>query len=258
LGLAAPRVALGPTVDAGEVKVLLFGLSAAVIPFVSIVFSLLFLVVQFGSTTLTPRLNLFRDDPLVWRTFGFFMGVFVGCAVAGLAIGSDRTVSVLVPIAAIVAVLAILVVFRALQFAAFRSIQLAPTLHEITQRGRAVIDALSADPYDERPEHRLALPPVVHVVRWPHRNTVLQQIDLPALVAAAERSAGVVELTIALGDFFREGGVVAHIRGTENRASIDDASSTRSQAAWNVPSIKTPDSRSGCSWASRCAHSPPP
>ena len=122
VGLAAPRIAGGPTVDAGEVKTLLFGLSA-VIPFVGIVFSLLFLVVQFGTTTLTPRLNIFRDDPLVWRSFGYFMGVFVGCAVAGLAIGSDKTVSVLVPIVALTAALGILVVFRSLQFAGFRSIQ---------------------------------------------------------------------------------------------------------------------------------------
>jgi uncharacterized membrane protein len=73
VGLAAPRISIGPTVNSDEVRILLFSLAAAVIPFVSIVFSLLFLVVQFGSTTLTPRLNLFRDDPLVWRAFGFFI-----------------------------------------------------------------------------------------------------------------------------------------------------------------------------------------
>jgi hypothetical protein len=37
---------------------------------VSIIFSLLFLVVQWAFSSLSPRLNLFRDDPIVWRTFG--------------------------------------------------------------------------------------------------------------------------------------------------------------------------------------------
>ena len=37
---------------------------------VSIIFSLLFLVVRRACSSLSPRLNLFRDDPIVWRTFG--------------------------------------------------------------------------------------------------------------------------------------------------------------------------------------------
>jgi formate hydrogenlyase subunit 4 len=40
-------------------------------------FSLLFLVVQWAFSSLSPRLNLFRDDPIVWRTFAFAIGVFV-------------------------------------------------------------------------------------------------------------------------------------------------------------------------------------
>jgi len=221
VGLAVPKITAGPTVEAVAVKTLLFGLSAAVIPFVGIVFSLLFLVVQFGNTALTPRLNLFRDDPLVWRSFGYFMGVFVGCAVAGLAIGSDQTVSVLVPIVALTAALGILVVFRSLQFAGFRSIQFAPTLRDIAERGRAIIDALYPEPFDEHAAGEDPVPPVTSQVRWPHHNSILQQIDLPALMVAAERSDSVVELTIAVGDVLREGAVVAQIRSTENRPSDD-------------------------------------
>ena len=216
LGLAAPSVSAGPTVPADEVKTLLFSLSAGVIAFISIVFSLLFLVVQFGSTTLTPRLNLFRDDPLVWRAFGYFMGVFAGCATAGLAIGGDNTVSIFVPILAMVAVLAALVIFRALQFAAFRSIQLATTLFDIVEHGRAVIDALYDEPYEEQDCSPPTLPAVTAELRWPNRSAVLQGIDLPALVSAAERSGSVIELTVAVGDILRENGVIATICGSEN------------------------------------------
>jgi hypothetical protein len=46
----------------------------------------------------------------VWRAFGFFIAVFVGCAVGGLAIGTHDSVSMFVPVAAIVAILALLVI----------------------------------------------------------------------------------------------------------------------------------------------------
>ena len=73
---------------------------------VSIIFSLLFLVVQWAFGSLSPRLNLFRDDPIVWRTFGLAIGIFVFSVTAALAIGNDPKVSVIVPIAEVVAVLA--------------------------------------------------------------------------------------------------------------------------------------------------------
>ena len=40
---------------------------AATVTFLRVVFSLLFLVVQFGSTTFTPRLTQFQDAPIAWR-----------------------------------------------------------------------------------------------------------------------------------------------------------------------------------------------
>jgi len=42
-----------------------------VLGLVSIIFSLLFLVGQWAFGSLSPRLTLFRDDPIVWRTFAF-------------------------------------------------------------------------------------------------------------------------------------------------------------------------------------------
>jgi hypothetical protein len=45
-----------------------------VLGLVTVIFSLLFLVVQWAFGSLSPRLNLFRDDPIVWRTFAFAIG----------------------------------------------------------------------------------------------------------------------------------------------------------------------------------------
>ena len=40
-------------------------------------YSLLFLVAQWAFSSLSPRLNLFRDDPIVWRIYELAIGIFV-------------------------------------------------------------------------------------------------------------------------------------------------------------------------------------
>jgi hypothetical protein len=57
-----------------------------------------------------PRLNLFRNDPIVWRTFAFYAAVVVYSLTAALVIGREERTSAVVPILAFVAVLAVIVV----------------------------------------------------------------------------------------------------------------------------------------------------
>ena len=52
----------------------------------ALVFSLLFLVVPYANTSLTPRLTLFRENPVVWHSFAFFVAVFVFLSVGGMAV----------------------------------------------------------------------------------------------------------------------------------------------------------------------------
>src|SRR5690606_17404930 len=72
LGGLLPSVAAGPTIESATVAPMLFGAAGGFISFIALVFSLLFLVVQYGNTSVSPRLTIFRDDPIVWHTFGFF------------------------------------------------------------------------------------------------------------------------------------------------------------------------------------------
>ena len=65
------------TVASTRVSDALVAVGFGVLGLVSVIFSLLFLVVQWAFGSLSPRLNLFRDDPIVWRTFAFAIGVFV-------------------------------------------------------------------------------------------------------------------------------------------------------------------------------------
>lgn len=156
LGLLVPLLHAGPQVDARPVVSLLFTLGFGVISLVSIIYSMLFLVVQFSASTFTPRLGLFRDEPIVWRLFAFSVGVFVFCISAALVIGARDRVSLLVPCAAVVLSLTALALMRTLQMRAFGSIQLGHALTAITTRAHQLFDTLYVRPYapDPRPGRR--------------------------------------------------------------------------------------------------------
>jgi uncharacterized membrane protein YdcZ (DUF606 family) len=83
-----------------------------VLRLVSVIFSLLFLAVQRAFSSLPPRLTLFRDDPIVWRTFAFAVGMFVFSVTTALVIGDQQKVSVIAPAAEMAAVLAATALIR--------------------------------------------------------------------------------------------------------------------------------------------------
>ena len=70
---------------------MLAGVGAATVTFLGVVFSLLFLAVQFGSATFTPRLTQFQDAPIAWRASAFYVGVVTYSLTAALVTGRDRT-----------------------------------------------------------------------------------------------------------------------------------------------------------------------
>jgi uncharacterized membrane protein len=211
LGLLLPRITVAPTVASSRVTDALVGVGFGVLGLVSIIFSLLFLVVQWAFSSLSPRLNLFRDDPIVWRTFGLAVGVFVFSVTAALVIGNDPEVSVIVPAAEVAGVLTAIALIRALQVKAFASIQLAPTLSAVAARGRGILDDLYPRPAPDGRPPAAPLPPLRRAVTWPHRQAILQQLDLRRLAGAG--GGAVVVLRARIGDTLQEGAVVAGLHG---------------------------------------------
>ena len=212
LGLLLPRITVAPTVASSRVTETLIGVGFGVLGLVSIIFSLLFLVVQWAFSSLSPRLNLFRDDPIVWRTFGLAVGVFVFSVTAALVIGNDPEVSVIVPAAEVAGVLAAIALIRALQVKAFASIQLAPTLSAIAARGRGILDELYPRPGPGGLHSATHLPPLRRAITWPHGQAILQQLDVRRLAGAAAGGA-VIVLRARIGDTLQEGAVVAGLHG---------------------------------------------
>ena len=213
LGVLLPRVSTGTSVASSRVTEALVGVGFGILGLVSIIFSLLFLVVQWAFGSLSPRLNLFRDDPIVWRTFGLAVGVFVFSVTSALAIGDKPQVSVIVPATEVVAMLAALAMLRTLQVRAFASIQLAPTLAAIATRGREIIDDLYPRPDPAGRPPAASLPPFRRAVTWPRGQVILQQLDLRRLVGAAD--GAVIVFRAGIGDTLQEGARLADLHGSE-------------------------------------------
>jgi uncharacterized membrane protein len=217
LGLLIPRISIWFTVPAVETGQMLLAVGAGLLTFIGVVFSLLFLVVQFGTTTFTPRLNLFHSSPIVWHAFGFYTGVLVFAFVAAFsASGTDR-VTGLIPIVTVALLLASIALFRSLQMRAFSSIQLASTLAQVTARGSRVLEGVYPDrPLNEGGES--ADPPVRaggrREVIWTREPGVLQTIDVPRILSAARDADATVEVVTPFGEMVQPRSPVAIVHGT--------------------------------------------
>jgi uncharacterized membrane protein len=231
LGVVVPQLSGGPTVPSNRTTEMLVAVGAGFVPFIGIVFSLLFLVVQFGATTFTPRLNLFRDAPIVWHAFSFFTAVIAFSFTAAFQIGSAAETTALVPIILGIAVLAAITLLRVLQTSAFKSIQLASILQQLTQRGRDVIDGVYpqrlAPTTPTRAATERTTPPAAELpsdgneVLWPGRASILQTIDVPRLARLAEHEDALIQICAAPGETIAEQSRIAVVHGTQGPADHD-------------------------------------
>lgn len=229
LGILLPTLSLGPQVDAGPVVTLLFTLGFGVISLVSIIYSMLFLVIQFSASTFTPRLGLFRDDPIVWRAFAFTVGVFVFSITSGLAIGARRTtVSTVVPGTAMVLTLIALTLMRTLQTRAFHSIQLGHSLTAIATRAHRLFDDVYRRPYAPQTAPARATTPATSTstaspppgagataIRWSGPAVVVQRIDVRALAGLAEEHDCSISFLVSPGATVSRGMTLAEVTGGE-------------------------------------------
>jgi uncharacterized membrane protein len=232
LGLVVPRISVGSPVPTNRATEMLVAVGAGFVPFIGIVYSMLFLVVQFGSTTYTPRLNLFRDARIVWNSFSFFTAVIVFAFTAAFEIGVAKETTLLVPIVLGVAVLVAITLMRALQTAAFKSIQLASILEQLGRRGHDVIDGVHPEPLsipdegDHGLDHRgvsalVETPGEGRDVVWPRESAVLQTLDVPRLLRMAESEDARIHLCVVPGETIFDHDRVAVVVGGENLADSD-------------------------------------
>ncbi|MFD3655194.1 DUF2254 family protein [Streptomyces sp. NPDC058620] len=223
LGLLLPRITRGPQASGAQVNDMLLGLGLGVLGLTAVIFSMLFLVVQWAHTSFTPRLTMFRNSPLVWQTFAFAISLALYSLTAVLSTGTRPHVTVMVPAAAGLLLLVLLGLLRALQLRAFSAIQLAPVLHAVSERGHAVLSTLydrGNVPATVRPSVQGPLPRPTATVTWSRPHAVLQQIDMDQLLRAARRADAVVALKMAPGTALPPGTVVADIHGDLEASAV--------------------------------------
>ena len=222
-GLVVPRLDVGAQIHSSDAVALMAGVAAGLLALTGIVFALMFLVVQFAATSQSPRLNLFRDNPLVWHTLGLIVGVLVYAATCAMVAAGNDTTTVLVPVSVLLLVLLALAVTRRLQLDAFEAVQLSSVLDEITTLSRAVIDGLYPTPFGGPVTAPPPVPDRVVQIRWPSSSRILRQIDLPGLIVMARNANAVIRLRVMPGELIRENAVVFEIwysSGTLNQETL--------------------------------------
>ena len=213
LGVPLPRIHTGAQTPSGRTVEFLLTIGFGILGLVSIIFSLLFLVVEYSNTALTPRLNLFQGDPWIWRTYGACLGLFTFGFVATLSIGDRTQVSVIVPVVSLVVALVVIGLMRRLQVKAFDSMQLNATLSAISGAGREVIDNVyPAGITIGSPGDAVDVMEGGRPVTWDRPGATLEQLDLRKILnssAAGDR----VAFEVAVGRDLVEGSVVARVTG---------------------------------------------
>jgi uncharacterized membrane protein len=210
-GVLITPLDVGPRIPTAEAVALMAGVTAGLLALTGIIFALLFLVVQFAATAQSPRLHLFRDNPLVWHTLGLIVGVMVFATTSAIVASFQDTVTIVVPVVVVVLVLLAVAVTRRLQVDALRSVQLSSVLDEVTSRCHRVIEGLYPTAFPGSAGRRPATPDRIVEIRWPGSPRLLRQIDLPDLIDLARSADAVISLRVMPGELIRRNAVVLEI-----------------------------------------------
>lgn len=192
-----------------------------------IVFSLIFILVQFGSTAYSPRLVVsLTRDPIVAHAIGVFTATFMYNLAAILQMGRFAGASVppLTMLVAIIFILASVVLFIAL-IQRITTFQVTSVLQFVGDRGREVIGELYPEAFvagSAAPMEFPGLPPVRQTLSYAGASAVVMEYDLKTLVELARSADAVVKMDFAVGDVVADGSPVLEVRGGRKAIAEDD------------------------------------
>lgn len=209
-----------------EAAAIYSAIASGTIALTGIVFSLVFVMVQFGATAYSPRLvQLIARDELIPHALGVFMATFL-YAIAAMA-GADRGASGHVPVVSLFIVIALLVATMAMLIGLVQRVGLLKVSRVLCLLGNEGREAIartypplvstdSAAGQADRQAVARAQSVVYHgAPRW------LQAIDVTRLVDIARESRAVIEVVAAVGDPVVESTPVFQVHGAGH--PIDEA-----------------------------------
>ena len=225
LGMALPRfeAALLPDltapIGAGPAIAVLASIASGMLPLTGLVFSLAFVMVQFSATAYSPRLVAwFAGSAMMSHSLGIFTATFIYslAALAWIDRGGTGKVPLLTVWTAIVLLL-VSVVFFVLLVEKLVMLQISRVLAYAGDQGRAVIERDYSALGEGGPETGGAaadeLPPERQVVLHRGGPAAIQKIDVPGLVALAEREGAVIRMAWAVGDTIIDGMPLLRVHG---------------------------------------------
>jgi uncharacterized membrane protein len=225
LGIVLPRLeasflpGLTLPMSVGSATALLAAIASGTLPLTGLVFSLAFVMVQFSATAYSPRLVAwFAGSAMMSHSLGIFTATFIYslAALAWVDRGGTGTVPPLTVWFAIALLLVSVVVFVML-VEKLGMLQISRVLAYAGDQGRAVI-ARDYSPLAPRAREAGAPPPEEltgegQVVVHRGGPAVIQAIDLPRMVALAEREGAVLALAWAVGDTLVDGMPLLRVHG---------------------------------------------
>lgn len=206
-------------VSVSSAQAIYSSIASGMMALTGIVFSLMFVMIQFSATAYSPRLVLLiTRDPVTSHALGIFTATFV-YAIAALT-GVDRSGSGRVPYFSILLVFALVLASVGMFIALINRIgvlQINRTLIFTGDQGRKVITAMypalssgaAAPGLDAVP----ALPRQQTLI-YHGRPRSIQALDVGILVHLAKLSGGIIEMVGAVGDTVVELTPLLYVAGT--------------------------------------------
>ena len=223
LGFTIPRLAYSflpgylSTVSINAAIGIYSAVASGMIALTGIVFSLTFVMVQFSATAYSPRLVLWiARDPVVSHAMGVFTATFL-YAIAALA-WVDRGGSGRVPLAGTVLVTALLIVSVIMFVALIQRVgmlQVNRMLKFTANQGRKIIENLyqSLDTPRCQGSGEMAASRRVQTLLHQGEASILQEVNIPALVEIASRNGYTIELVASVGDAVLEPTPILRVLG---------------------------------------------
>jgi uncharacterized membrane protein len=227
LGFALPHIRQGPLswanplVRQDQVNTFLSSVSSGMMAFTGIVFSLLFIMLQFGSSAYSPHLvaMLSRNRTLT-HAGGVFTGTFLYALMALREVGTlpgGRTPSLTLWVAFFWLLGSVVLLLRLVRV--FAGLAITEVLEMLAENGTAAI-ARSYGPYAREPDdtqHELEPRPATQALVHVGRPMYLVGMNPAKLVALAGAVGGVVRVKTAVGDSVSPYTRVAVIEGGKSR-----------------------------------------
>lgn len=204
------------TFDAAVMATVLSAVASGTIAFSGFVFSVVLLVIQFGTGTLSARMApRLTQDWVVGAALGTFMATFVYTLLVSLRLGArvEDYQPVLSSLLAIGLALASVALFFTLLTRVINFLRLVKVLESVSRAGARRAAEVHPYPLGSQGDTEVDLGPPDRVVRHAGRAGVLLGFDEEVIAELAARAGCVVVAVPAIGDFVLPGAPLFEIHG---------------------------------------------